>query len=76
MKNSDTVAWWFVAGLCSEDTHTKGVIFTRRVCIAILPWEHAIVGDIAYSLFVHTVYWDSSTDRETLLVMFASLFRD
>lgn len=41
-----------------------------------MPWEHAIVGYIAYSLFVHAVYWDSPTGRETLLVVFASLFPD
>lgn len=42
----------------------------------MMPWEHAIVGYITYSLFVHAVYGDPPTGRETLIVVFASLFPD
>ncbi|ARS90284.1 metal-dependent hydrolase [Natrarchaeobaculum aegyptiacum] len=40
------------------------------------PWEHAIVGYLAYSLFVHLVYRDSPTGLETLAVVFGSLLPD
>lgn len=42
----------------------------------MMPWDHAIVGYIAYSLFVHAVYRNSPTGRETIVVVFASLFPD
>lgn len=42
----------------------------------MMPWEHAATGYIAYSLFVHAVYRDSPTGRETIVVMFASILPD
>lgn len=42
----------------------------------MMPWTHALLGYIAYSLFIHTVYRDSPTGRETLVVVFAALFPD
>lgn len=42
----------------------------------MMPWEHAIIGYVAYSLFTHAVYRDSPTARETLVVVFASLLPD
>lgn len=41
-----------------------------------MPWDHAIVAYIAYSLFLHTVYRDSPTGRDTIIVVFASLLPD
>ena len=40
------------------------------------PWEHAIVGYIAYSVFCHLVYRDSPTGVETIVVVFASVLPD
>lgn len=42
----------------------------------MMPWEHAIIGYVAYSLFVHAVYQDSPTGSETIVVVFASLLPD
>lgn len=42
----------------------------------MMPWEHAIVGYIMYSLFIHLLYHDSPTGIETLVVVFASLLPD
>jgi len=41
-----------------------------------MPWEHAIVGYLAYSVIVHLVYHDSPTASETLVVVFASILPD
>lgn len=41
-----------------------------------MPWEHAIIGYITYSLLVHLLYHDSPTGIETLVVVFASLLPD
>lgn len=40
------------------------------------PWEHVIVGYVAYSLFRHLFFQQSPTGRETLAVVFASLLPD
>ncbi|SEH10663.1 LexA-binding, inner membrane-associated putative hydrolase [Natronorubrum sediminis] len=40
------------------------------------PWEHAIVGYLAYSLFCHTVYRDSPGGLEAFAVVFASVLPD
>lgn len=40
------------------------------------PWEHVIVGYVAYSLFRHLVFQQAPTGRETLAVVFASLLPD
>lgn len=40
------------------------------------PWEHAIVGYLAYSIVVHLVYRDSPTGLETLAVVFGSVLPD
>lgn len=42
----------------------------------MMPWDHAIIAYIAYSLFVHAVYRDSPTGREAIIVVFASQFPD
>ncbi len=42
----------------------------------MMPWEHAIVGYICYSLFVHAVYREAPTGRETVVVVFASVLPD
>ncbi len=40
------------------------------------PWEHAVVGYLAYSLFCHAVYRDSPGAAGTLVVVFASVLPD
>ncbi|WP_306054812.1 metal-dependent hydrolase [Natronococcus wangiae] len=40
------------------------------------PWEHAIVGYLAYSLFCHAYYRDSPGGLEALAVVFASVLPD
>ena len=42
----------------------------------MLPWEHAAVGYIGYSLFVHALYRDSPTGLEAVVVVFASVLPD
>lgn len=42
----------------------------------MMPWEHAIIGYIGYSLFVHAVYRDSPTGTETIVVVLASILPD
>lgn len=42
----------------------------------MFPWEHAVVGYIAYSLICHLVFRDSPSARESLLVLFGSLLPD
>lgn len=42
----------------------------------MMPWEHAIVGYITYSLFVHAVYREAPTAAGTLIVVFASVLPD
>lgn len=42
----------------------------------MMPWEHAIVGYIGYSLFVRAFYRETPTAEETLVVVFASLLPD
>lgn len=42
----------------------------------MFPWEHAVVGYIAYSLFSHLVFRDSPSARESFLVVVGSLFPD
>ncbi len=42
----------------------------------MMPWEHAVIGYVGYSLFVHAIYRDSPTGRETLVVVFASILPD
>jgi hypothetical protein len=42
----------------------------------MMPWEHVIVGYVAYSVIVHLVYRDSPTGSETLVVVFASILPD
>ena len=42
----------------------------------MMPWEHAAMGYVAFSLFVHAVYRDSPTARETIVVVFASILPD
>ena len=41
-----------------------------------MPWEHAVIGYIGYSVFVHVVYRESPTTGETLVVVFASVLPD
>ncbi|WP_290817868.1 metal-dependent hydrolase [Halovivax sp.] len=40
------------------------------------PWEHAIVGYVAYSLFCHLYYRDSPDGPEAFAVIFASVLPD
>lgn len=40
------------------------------------PWEHAIVGYLAYSLFCHAYYRDSPGGLEAFAVVFASVLPD
>lgn len=40
------------------------------------PWEHAVVGYLAYSLFCHAVYRESPRGFEALAVVFASVLPD
>lgn len=40
------------------------------------PWEHAVVGYIAFSLIVHFFLRRSPTGREAVVVVFASVFPD
>lgn len=40
------------------------------------PWEHVIVGYVAYSLFSHLVYRESPSGGTTAAVVFASLLPD
>ncbi|TYL37159.1 hydrolase [Natronococcus pandeyae] len=40
------------------------------------PWEHAIVGYLAYSLFCHVVYRESPGGLEAFAVVFASVLPD
>ncbi|WP_306058210.1 metal-dependent hydrolase [Natronococcus wangiae] len=40
------------------------------------PWEHAIVGYLAYSLFRHAVYRESPKGLEAFAVVFASVLPD
>ena len=40
------------------------------------PWEHAVVGYVAYSLFCHLYYRDSPGGLEAAAVVFASLLPD
>ncbi len=40
------------------------------------PWEHAVIGYLAYSLFCHAVYRDSPGAAGTLVVVFASVLPD
>ncbi|MFP9193832.1 metal-dependent hydrolase [Natrialbaceae archaeon A-CW1-1] len=42
----------------------------------MMPWEHVIIGYVGYSLFVHAVYGDSPTGRETAVIVFASILPD
>ncbi|MFP8891074.1 metal-dependent hydrolase [Natrialbaceae archaeon A-CW2] len=42
----------------------------------MMPWEHAIVGYIAYSLFTHIVYRSAPTGAETVVVLVASVLPD
>lgn len=42
----------------------------------MMPWDHAAIGYVAYSLFVHAVYQDSPGARGTLVVVFASVLPD
>jgi hypothetical protein len=42
----------------------------------MMPWEHAIVGYLGYSVFVRVIYRDTPTSRETLVVVFASVLPD
>ena len=42
----------------------------------MFPWEHAIVGYIAYSLVCHLVFRGSPSARESFLVVFGSLLPD
>ncbi|WP_254272281.1 metal-dependent hydrolase [Haloarcula marina] len=41
-----------------------------------MPWEHAFVGYVSYSLFVHAVYRASPTSASTIVVGVGSLFPD
>ncbi len=41
-----------------------------------MPWEHAIVGYIGYSILVRVLYRDRPTTRETIVVLFASILPD
>lgn len=43
---------------------------------AMMPWEHAIIGYIGYSILVRLVYRAPPTAVETAVVVFASLFPD
>ncbi|ELY64346.1 metal-dependent hydrolase [Natronococcus jeotgali] len=40
------------------------------------PWEHAIVGYVAYSLFYHAYYRDSPGGLEAFAIVFASVLPD
>ncbi|OIB57354.1 metal-dependent hydrolase [Natrialba sp. SSL1] len=40
------------------------------------PWEHAIIGYLAYSLFCHLYYRDSPTGFEAIAAVFASVLPD
>ena len=40
------------------------------------PWEHAVVGYLAYSLCCHAYYRDSPDGLETVVVVFASVLPD
>ncbi len=40
------------------------------------PWEHAVVGYLAYSLCCHLFYRDSPNGLETVVVVFASVLPD
>lgn len=40
------------------------------------PWEHAIVGYLAYSMFCHAVYRESPNGLEAFTVVFASVLPD
>ncbi|WP_255170223.1 metal-dependent hydrolase [Natrononativus amylolyticus] len=40
------------------------------------PWEHAVVGYLAYSLFCHLYYRESPGGLEALVVVFASVLPD
>ncbi|ADJ13535.1 metal-dependent hydrolase [Halalkalicoccus jeotgali] len=40
------------------------------------PWEHVIVGYVAYSLFSHLVYREGPSGAAALAVVFAALFPD
>lgn len=42
----------------------------------MMPWEHAAIGYVVYSLFVHAAYRAPPTGRETLVVVFASILPD
>ncbi|WP_409348414.1 metal-dependent hydrolase [Natronorarus salvus] len=42
----------------------------------MMPWEHVIIGYIAYSVVVHLVYRDSPTAGETVVVVIASVLPD
>ncbi|MCL9818279.1 metal-dependent hydrolase [Natronocalculus amylovorans] len=42
----------------------------------MMPWEHAVIGYIGYSLFIHAFYRDSPTASETIVVVFASILPD
>lgn len=41
-----------------------------------MPWDHAAIGYVAFSIFVHAVYRDSPTARETFLVLFGAALPD
>lgn len=42
----------------------------------MMPWEHALVGYIGFSAFVHAVYREPPTSKETAVVVFAALLPD
>lgn len=42
----------------------------------MFPWEHAVVGYLAYSLFCHLIFRGSPSARESFLVIFGSMFPD
>jgi len=42
----------------------------------MMPWEHAIIGYIGYSIIVRTVYKETPTAVETAAVVLGSLFPD
>jgi len=42
----------------------------------MMPWEHVIVGYVAYSVVVHLVYRDTPTAGETIVVVLASVLPD
>ena len=43
---------------------------------AMMPRERVLVGYIVYSLFANTVYRDSPTSKEIIVVVFASVLPD